>query len=416
MKNKKILGVAMAAMVTATMVSSCIETDEPAGIEKLRTAKAEFIAAEAAYKTAQISLVTAEAALMEIEVKSAEVDLALKQAETEAEIENAKQALEVAKKQLAVAQHDHEVALKEIEIANAAALDPDMTMYDDYRKAYNSFKSAKNAYLGYMNGTYFVNGTSQILVKKQEALVEAQEELAKVMSQDYNANDNATKYKWDVIAAEKLYNQVKANVDFLTSMEFLDSAVVVERTKELIEQSFVLDAQEAKLEIELAELQNVEAHKKDAYEEATKAYNDEVTTPLYDAMKAAELAYEDAKEATADKKAEIDAVNVESEYIDDLLDVYLSKVEDNMSFEEMKDNETKSLEEVSNDLDDAKAKLAAFENGDLDKSTLVKDAEKDVEEAEEAVADAEVANNEAKAEYDEAKAIFDKIYAIVSAE
>lgn len=416
MKNKKILGVAMAAMVTATMVSSCIETDEPAGIEKLRTAKAEFIAAEAAYKTAQISLVTAEAALMEIEVKSAEVDLALKQAQSEAEIENAKQALEVAKKQLAVAQHDHEVALKEIEIANAAALDPDMTMYYDYREAYDSLKSAKNAYLGYMNGTYFVNGTSQILVEKQEALVEAQEELAKVMSQDYNANDMATKYKWDVIAAEKLYNQVKASVDFLTSMEFLDSAAVDERGKELTEKMFELEAKEAELEIELAELQYVEAHKKDAYEKATKAYNEEATIPLYEAMEAAELAYEDAKEATADKKAEIDAVNVEYEYIDDLLDVYSRKFEDISDFEEMKDNATKSLEAVSNDLDDAKAKLAAFENGDLDKSTLVKDAEKDVEEAEEAVADAEVANNEAKAEYDEAKAIFDKIYAIVSAE
>lgn len=416
MKNKKILGVAMAAMVTATMVSSCIETDEPAGIEKLRTAKAEFIAAEAAYKTAQISLVTAEAALMEIEVKSAEVDLALKQAETEAEIENAKRALEVAKKQLAVAQHDHEVALKEIEIANATALDPDMTMYYDYREAYDSFKFAKNAYLGYMNGTYFVNGTSQILVEKQEALVEAQEELAKVMSQDYDANDMATKYKWDVIAAEKLYNQVKANFDFLTSMEFLDSAAVDKRGKELGEQMFELDAKEAELEIELAELQYVEAHKKDAYEKATKAYNEEATIPLYEAMEAAELAYEDAKEATADKKAEIDAVNVEFEYILDLLYVYSSKFEDMSDFEEMKDNATRSLEEVSNDLDDAKARLAAFENGDLDKSPLVKGAEEDVEEAEEAVADAEVANNEAKAEYDEAKAIFDKVYAIVSAE
>lgn len=39
MRRPKILGAAIVAMATATMFSSCIETDEPAGIEKLRTAK-----------------------------------------------------------------------------------------------------------------------------------------------------------------------------------------------------------------------------------------------------------------------------------------------------------------------------------------------------------------------------------------
>lgn len=48
MRRPKFLGAAIIAMASATMVSSCIETDEPAGIEKLRTAKAEFIAAETA--------------------------------------------------------------------------------------------------------------------------------------------------------------------------------------------------------------------------------------------------------------------------------------------------------------------------------------------------------------------------------
>lgn len=298
MRRPKFLGAAIIAMASATMVSSCIETDEPAGIEKLRTAKAEFIAAETAYKTAEIALVNAEAALEELNVKLKEVELAKKQyevaiaeAESQTAIEEAKMALEDAKKEhelhmlkanedVAKAQQSYDIALKEIEIANATALDPEESCFDDYYNAYSAMKNAKEQYLGYVSSTSFagpsfIDGTSQILVKKQEALVEAEEELAKAISQDWDANDKATLYKWDVIGAQKAYDHIKTNYDFISTIEVLDSAAIVAKTKELINQMAALDKKKAALEVELAELENVANSKEADFYKAEETYDKE---------------------------------------------------------------------------------------------------------------------------------------------
>lgn len=293
MRRPKILGAAIVAMATATMFSSCIETDEPAGIEKLRTAKAEFIAAETAYKTAEIARVNAEAALEELNVKLKEVDLAQKQyeaaiaeAESQTAIEAAKMALEDAKKEhelhmlkaneeVAKAQQSYDLALKEIEIANATALDPEAGYFADYTNAYIAMKDAKEQYLGYASGTSFIDGTSQLLVKKQEALVDAEEELAKAISQDWDANDMATELKWDVIGAQKAYDHIKNEYDFWSQIEFLDSAAIVAKAKELTNQMVALGKKRAALEVELAELENVANSKEADYDKAKETYDKE---------------------------------------------------------------------------------------------------------------------------------------------
>lgn len=293
MRRPKFLGAAIIAMASATMVSSCIETDEPAGIEKLRTAKAEFIAAETAYKTAEIARVNAEAALEELNVKLKEVELAQKQyeaaiaeAESQTAIEEAKMALEDAKKEhelhmlkanedVAIAQQSYDLALKEIEIANATALDPEASYFDDYTNAYIAMKDAKNQYLGYASGSSFVYGTSQMLVKKQEALVEAEEELAKAISQDWDANNKATELKWDVIGAQKAYDHYKNEYDFFSTIEGLDSAAIVAKAKELENQKAALKKKRAALEVELVELQNVANSKEADYDKAVDTYNKE---------------------------------------------------------------------------------------------------------------------------------------------
>ena len=290
MRRPKFLGAAIIAMASATMVSSCIETDEPAGIEKLRTAKAEFIAAETAYKTAEIARVNAEAALEELNVKLKEVELAQKQyeaaiaeAESQTAIEEAKMALEDAKKEhelhmltaneeVAKAQQSYDLALKEIEIANATALDPEASYFDDYTNAYYAMKDAKEQYLGYASGSSFVYGTSQMLVKKQEALVEAEEELAKAISQDWDANDKATELKWDVIGAQKAYDQIKNGYDFFSTVEGLDSTAIVAKIKELANQMAALDKKRAALEVEKAELENVANSKEADYNKASDTY------------------------------------------------------------------------------------------------------------------------------------------------
>jgi len=290
MRSPKFLGAAIIAMASATMVSSCIETDEPASIEKLRTAKAEFIAAETAYKTAEIARVNAEAALEELNVKLKEVELAQKQyeaaiaeAKSQTAIEEAKMALEDAKKEhelhmltaneeVAKAQQSYDLALKEIEIANATALDPEAGYFADYTNAYYAMKDAKEQYLGYASGSSFVYGTSQMLVKKQEALVEAEEELAKAISQDWDANDKATELKWDVIGAQKAYDQIKNGYDFFSTVEGLDSTAIVAKIKELANQMAALDKKRAALEVEKAELENVANSKEADYNKASDTY------------------------------------------------------------------------------------------------------------------------------------------------
>lgn len=293
MRRPKIIGVAIVAMATATMFSSCIETDEPAGIEKLRQAKAEFIAAETAYKTAEIARVNAETALEELNVKLQEVELAKKQyeaaiaeAKSELAIEEAKMALEdaqaehkthmaTANKELAEAQQKYEIALKEIEIANAAALDPEMTMYDDYAQAYENMKNAKSTYLGYSIGSSFFNGTSQNLVKKQEALVKAEEELALTIAQDWDANDKATTYKWAVTGAQNAYDEIKTNYELVLSMENIDSATIAAKIVEIIKQNNDLQKKSLAMDVEIAELENIVAAKEADYDKACETYSNE---------------------------------------------------------------------------------------------------------------------------------------------
>lgn len=49
----------------STSLTSCIDNDEPYGIEQMRTAKAEFYAAQAAYKTAEIEYLNAQTQLQQ---------------------------------------------------------------------------------------------------------------------------------------------------------------------------------------------------------------------------------------------------------------------------------------------------------------------------------------------------------------
>lgn len=226
-------------------------------------------------------------------VKLKEVDLAQKQyeaaiaeAESQTAIEAAKMALEDAKKEhelhmlkaneeVAKAQQSYDLALKEIEIANATALDPEAGYFADYTNAYIAMKDAKEQYLGYASGTSFIDGTSQLLVKKQEALVDAEEELAKAISQDWDANDMATELKWDVIGAQKAYDQIKNAYDFISTIEGLDSTAIVTKAKELTSQMAALDKKRAALEVELAELENVANSKEADYDKAVDTYNKE---------------------------------------------------------------------------------------------------------------------------------------------
>ena len=154
--NKKVLSAILfgALMAGTGTFTSCIDTDEPAGIENLRGAKAELIRAKVAVETANAAYVNAEAALKLAEAKTEEANaryqaaLAAKeealaaQEAARTEEEKARIALEIAKYEnemkeialtiqtslaekqqaLAEAQFELQAALKQIEVAKKLGL------------------------------------------------------------------------------------------------------------------------------------------------------------------------------------------------------------------------------------------------------------------------------------------------------
>lgn len=107
---------------TAATFTSCIDNEEPAGIEAMRTAKADFYAAQAAVKQAQVAYQDALTAYQEQLVKEMELkNKALEIANQLAEATTAKDiaALEYAKAELLA---QHEVKMQQI-AANKAMAD-----------------------------------------------------------------------------------------------------------------------------------------------------------------------------------------------------------------------------------------------------------------------------------------------------
>ena len=151
--NKKVLSaILFSALFAGTgTFTSCIDNDEPAGIEELRGAKAELLRAkvaveqaEASFKLAQAEVEKAKAAKQAALAKQAEATARLWEAQAEAEeaktaqakaaaeaaIDSIQRELEKAqvmhettmltqKQSLAEAQRTYEVAMKQIEIAKA---------------------------------------------------------------------------------------------------------------------------------------------------------------------------------------------------------------------------------------------------------------------------------------------------------
>lgn len=100
-------------------LSSCLQNEEPAGVENLRNAKSELIKAEAQYKAAEIALVQAEAALKETIRAGYELDNKLK--ELDVQLKEAQVAYETARlelqKALDAAENEKEIARLQAEAA-----------------------------------------------------------------------------------------------------------------------------------------------------------------------------------------------------------------------------------------------------------------------------------------------------------
>lgn len=103
--KKPFLSFLLMGMAALFALTSCLQNEEPAGIENLRNAKSELIRAEAAYKVAEIALIEADKAMKdaltagtELDNKLKEQDLLLKELDVQlktAQVEYEKKALEL---------------------------------------------------------------------------------------------------------------------------------------------------------------------------------------------------------------------------------------------------------------------------------------------------------------------------------
>ena len=125
---------------TAATFTSCIDNEEPAGIEAMRTAKADFYAAQAAVKQAQVEYQNAltryqDQLVKEMELKNAALEIANKLADATTAKDIA--ALEAAKTELLA---QHEVKMQQI-AANKAMAD---AAYENALLEYEKVVSAVN--------------------------------------------------------------------------------------------------------------------------------------------------------------------------------------------------------------------------------------------------------------------------------
>ena len=111
----------MTACAAALLFASCLQVDEPAGIEAIRNAKAELISADTQYRLAETAYKNAEAAYQQAQAdwqvlqnKLEELELAKKTAESEQHIQSIEQQME-----LAIYEHQKNLLTKKKELAQA---------------------------------------------------------------------------------------------------------------------------------------------------------------------------------------------------------------------------------------------------------------------------------------------------------
>lgn len=154
--NKKVLSAILfgALMAGTGTFTSCIDNDEPAGIEQLRGAKAELLRAKAAVEAAKVALVNAQAAAAQAEADLQKALAAAAQAESAAEIAKLQAEAEIAianaekiRKEADAAYQkaiiDVKKAQAELVGEQASAIQAYVTAYDNAYDAYNEAVDAQ---------------------------------------------------------------------------------------------------------------------------------------------------------------------------------------------------------------------------------------------------------------------------------
>ena len=271
-------------------LSSCLQNEEPAGIEVLRNAKAELIKAQAQYATAQAALMSAEVAYQELENAEKALDNRLKEAQVayeearlellkaqdaaeseaviaywEAEMlkwQNEKEAMiadhewEMLKKQTAIANAEKEYneALAALELASASLSDAEEEAINGYRQdienvrtalasVYNSLYKARTDLLDAkysFDREKAIAQQQRVLENMQIALTYAQKFYDEAKAVDFQAGNDEWRTKVDELDAQIEEIQKQLDAYKIQAAELENSKKGDEDAIEQIEASIVV--------------------------------------------------------------------------------------------------------------------------------------------------------------------------------
>lgn len=292
---KKVILFLVVGIGALCTLSSCLQNEEPAGVENLRNAKSELIKAEAQYKAAEIALVQAEAALKEtiragyeLDNKLKELDVQLKEAQVAyelarielqkaqdaaanevelAKLQNDLLAQEIRKQKLEnqkeLVVEEHKEALLKAQKAVAEAEKAYQDVLDEISSVTTELTEAEKTQLAYY--TEQVENIRGKLNTAQTALVEAQQDLIDA-KYNYNEEKLRIQYTRGVAAAQEELDNVKellaeaseidltgGATDWMTKKEEIDT-----RIEELEKENLTLEVEadekrQEKTDIELAQ-------------------------------------------------------------------------------------------------------------------------------------------------------------------
>lgn len=252
----------------STSLTSCIDNDEPYGIEQMRTAKAEFYAAQAAYKTAEIEYLNAQTLLeqykaeeqnLENEAKKLANDL--KSAKNEDEKARLALALEEANAAHAVAMKNYETQMKQAEAAYQTALrDLDIViarLNSDYRTEYSRILTS-------------ITANRAEYSRLAADLIDAKLDLAKYTEQTLDTASVRGKMVRNIERYTKELDLLNAEMDLLTSINGADEGeqqtLIADLDKEIREKAEAYN-------VKVAEKNKLEADKTTATTEKTNKEN-----------------------------------------------------------------------------------------------------------------------------------------------
>lgn len=315
-----LLMVGAAAIFT---LSSCLQNEEPAGIENLRNAKSELIKAEAQYKTAEIALVQAQAALQEtikagqeldnrlkeIDVELAEAELAYEKTKLELQEAEAAQAsavqlawlqAELLKQELEqqrlanekeLIAENHKAALAEAQAATAEAENAYQTVLAQIEAATVELNANEKKQL-----KYYTNKVEEVrgsLNDAQDNLVDAQQALIDA-KYNYDATGREIELTAKVTSAELALAEAKELLEAAQAIDLTGGASDWITRKEAVDGQ-IDEVQRQIDEIELAaEEKRQEAAPLEAEKIELQKQQSNISTDIYAAGKELDLLYSDA--------------------------------------------------------------------------------------------------------------------------